>query len=143
MIQVTIGTKSYSLVKVLGVGAAILAGTGAMLKNGESIAGVWPHVAWKSKAGHTVDIETIEAGYRAEIERLEGLINDGIMATGESVDNFRNEWKCDEWREELDALLEKVEAGSATAQDRDRIRVLQEKMGPVAGGGLNCAQYED
>lgn len=143
MITVNFRGTEYSVGKLaIGVSVVLtlLAGT---ITKGDTVIGAMPRVLWKTQLGHTTELEAQNVYMAGEITRLESMINDGIGTTGEAVDNFRNEWKCDEYREELDELLEKVDDGTATARDRDRITVLRQKMGPVSDGGLNCAQWED
>lgn len=95
-------------------------------------AALWDKWGWTTPATH-----------RSDVEVLETMGRDISSMLSAEVDDFRNEWRCENYRKELNDLLDKVDAGTANAQDRNRIDVLRQKMGPVRDGGLNCAQFED
>lgn len=129
MIRIKIGQKEYSPIKLGGAVLAVLAALVTVISQGETLARTWPKVAWTSQHGH-----------EADIARLEDQIEQALMATAGEVGDFRDEWKCDEYEEELAVLLDKLDDGSATAQDRERIRRIREIIGE---DGLDCARFEE
>jgi len=139
VIRIRVGDNEYSLARIGGGAVAIVATLSALIAYGANITGMLPAVAWKTQAGHEADI----ADVRAELGDLEIMAQESEKAIIGAIGNLRDEWKCDEYKEELDVLLAKVDAGTATAQDEERIRILRQKMGPISDDGLNCAQFED
>lgn len=54
------------------------------------------------------------------------------------VTDFRDEWKCDEWDEELRDLLKEQAAGNTSTDLAEDIRRLRQKMDK-----LNCGRFDD
>ena len=54
------------------------------------------------------------------------------------ITDFRDEWKCDEWDEELRDLLKQQAAGDTSTDTAEDIRRLREKMNK-----LNCGRFDD
>lgn len=129
MIKLKLGDHEYSARQVLAATVAIGASIAAAITYGGTIVDAAPRVVWKTQSGHDQDVA-----------RLEALIEDALMATAGEVGKFRDEWKCDEYEEELEALLRRQDAGEGTATDGERIRRLRELIGPE---NLNCARFED
>ena len=78
---------------------------------------VWPAIGWTTPNQHA---------------------NDFVVAV-EELKNFRDEWKCDEYDEELDEALEEQEAGDNSIKLRRMIEKLREKMAK-----LECTErFED
>lgn len=87
----------------------------------------WHTVGWYSPSRHAADIaavraEFIEASTSSEQETAE----------------FRTEWRCSEWAEDLDDLYEQQESGDDSDRLQDRIDALRERMDDAG-----CQKYED
>ena len=84
----------------------------------------WPKVGWTTPNTHIADIEALRAETVGEVK------------------NFRDEWKCDEWDEELrEALREQDRLADNGVNDPDLdedIRRLRAKMEK-----LDCARFDD
>ncbi len=105
------------------IGAAVIVAV-TMLGYASDAVDAWPKVGWKTPTGHAKDI----AELRAE-------------SVG-AVTEFRDEWKCDEYDEELRDLLREQQnrrdVGLSENTDlNEDIRRLREKIDK-----LNCARFE-
>jgi len=80
----------------------------------------WPVIGWETPNQHNADYGT----------------------TGEELKNFRDEWKCDEYDEELLEMREKLiraqATGTDTAELEHMIDKIKEKMEK-----LDCSRFED
>lgn len=87
---------------------------------------LWPVVGWQTPNAHANDIVTIEAEHVVSQEE----VLDAIKLS-------RDEWKCDEYDEELlDLLLDQVENNSV--ENRRDIEKIKNKMEK-----LDCQRFED
>ena len=109
--------------KQLTIGAAVIAGI-AMMGYASDALDAWPKVGWTTPAAHQRDLEEL----RAE-------------AVGE-VKAFRDEWKCDEYDEEIREKLREqarlAEQGESDPDLDEDIRRLREKMRK-----LDCGRFEN
>lgn len=92
---------------------------------------IWATVPWAdvlptTRAQHLADMETLRAEYEVSLQEHE-----------KGVDMFYRNWKCDEWFEELDELLEKKEAGDESLKLEERIQRLRDKIDEN-----NCSEFE-
>ena len=76
----------------------------------------WPLVGWTTPNIHNADIQ---------------------RATGD-VKEFRDEWKCDEWDEELLELLKSQATGDTSVETQLKVERLRAKIDK-----LNCSRFED
>ena len=76
----------------------------------------WPIVGWTTPNQHDADI---------------------IAFTGD-VKEFRDEWKCDEYEEELIELLKLQATGDNSIETRRKVERLREKIDK-----LNCQRFND
>jgi len=87
----------------------------------------WASIGWETPNQHKVSIDKLVAEYK--------------LTSGE-IKNFRDEWKCDEYYEELLDL--KRELRAAESNDRDTVEIeheielLQDKI-----QSLKCTRFED
>lgn len=90
----------------------------------------WPNYGWETPNAHASDIS---------------VMKDEHSENKDGWKNFRDEWKCDEYDEELRELLrEQSEIGGPnvnTDLDEDILR-LRVKMGPPPSG-LNCSRFDN
>lgn len=98
---------------VIGSGAAVLAAAGGALATADDY---WPRIGWTTPSQHDAD----------------------FAVTGEQLKDFRDEWKCDEYEEELIALLERQDAGDSAAETQHRIDRIRNKMEKI-----KCERFED
>lgn len=87
----------------------------------------WADVGWLPPASHAEDIAALE-------QRIAELETDTV--TG--VKEFRDEWKCDEYAEELIDLLRRQRAGDNSVETEERINQLREKMQDT-----DCNRFDD
>lgn len=86
----------------------------------------WPAIGWVTPSQHDSDIATVNAQYE--------------QAVGD-VREFRDEWKCDEYDEELLDLrkdLEQARTDDERAEIEHEIEKLRRKMEE-----LKCSRFED
>lgn len=76
----------------------------------------WPSIGWTTPNQHNAD----------------------FAMTSEGVKDFRDEWKCDEWEEELLELLQKQADGDHSVQTERDIEKLRIKITK-----LKCERFED
>lgn len=89
-----------------------LISAGAVVAAGTSLANWWPKVGWETPEQHKADMQLLR--------------------------EFRDEWKCDEYDEELLELLEDVQAGDDSAETQHRIDRIRKKMEKI-----DCQRFED
>jgi hypothetical protein len=77
---------------------------------------VWPSIGWTTPNQHA---------------------NDFVVAV-EELKKFRDEWKCDEYDEELEDALDAQNEGDSSTKLRRHIEKLRKKM-----DDLNCSRFED
>lgn len=77
---------------------------------------LWPVIGWETPNQHEADV---------------------LEFVGE-VREFRDEWKCDEYEEELLILLHAQADGDATEETKREIEKLREKI-----KRLDCQRFED
>ena len=103
---------------------AIVIGAIAVMGYASNALEAWPKVGWTTPETHAADLEAL----REE-------------AVGE-VKAFRDEWKCDEWDEELrEKLREQDRVADHGDNDPDLdedIRRLREKMSK-----LDCSRFDE
>ena len=88
--------------------------------------GMWSRVGWTTPATHKADIDAIIA------ERV--VSEENVI---DAIKLSRDEWKCDEYDEELLDLL-KEQAVTDTVELRHKIEKLRDKIDK-----LNCQRFED
>ncbi len=76
----------------------------------------WPSVGWTTPNNHDADIDIV---------------------TGE-IKSFRDEWKCDKWEKELQALLEDQQAGDDSIPTERRIDKLHHAIDKK-----ECGKFEE
>ncbi len=92
--------------KELLIGGSVIVGAlGTIVLQGPEI---WHKVGWKTPAAHA-----------AEIERVEVAFTDVLQ-------EFRDEWRCDEYDEEVKELLNAQRAGDDSVETAERLRKLRE-----------------
>lgn len=105
------------------VGALVIAAF-ALLGYASDAVDAWPKVGWTTPSRHEADLEAV----RAE-------------AVGQ-VKAFRDEWKCDEWDEELREKLREQDRLADQGEDDpdldEDIRRLRDKMKK-----LECDRFDD
>lgn len=84
----------------------------------------WSNIKPMTHAAHVADVDSKLAKFVAAQD-----------TAAKAVEDFRMEWKCDEWREELDELLG-VE--SPSPRQSQRIIDLRERIDEN-----DCHEYED
>lgn len=88
--------------------------------------GIWDHVGWTTPAAHAADIQTVK--------------DERLLVRGE-MKEFRDEWKCDEYDEELLDLRKQL---AVVTTDAERVNIeheiekLKQKMEK-----LDCSRFED
>jgi hypothetical protein len=87
--------------------------------------GLWPRIGWTTRMDHDADVEALRAEYVAS----ETLIKD-----------FHDEWKCDEYDEELLRLRESMldADGAERISIEHQMERLRDKM-----AALNCSRFDD
>jgi len=83
----------------------------------------WPKVGWVTPNQVAATIAPLDA------------VHDEI--SGE-MKEFRDEWKCDEYHEELIMLLRAQKQGDTSVETQDQIDRIREKMRK-----LDCSRFED
>ena len=115
--------KTMAASKNMTIGAAVIAIVGLM-GYASSAVDAWPKVGWTTPNSHQADIEALREEAVGEIKQ------------------FRDEWKCDEWDEELrEKLREQDRLADQGENDPDLdedIRRLREKMEK-----LDCGRFDD
>ena len=110
---------------------SILLGSAVALLTGLSMVGdavdAWDKVGWKTPAGHTTDMNELRAEFVA-----------AQQAEKSETEQFRNEWRCSEWAQDLEDLYREQAEGDDSQQMRDKISSLREKMDEAG-----CDEYED
>ena len=101
-------TKTSNIALISLVGVLISAGVGASQ--------LWPVVGWTTPNQHDADFKE---------------------AVGAVID-FRDEWKCDEYEEELIDLLKLQATGADSIEVGRKIEKLKEKIVK-----LDCQRFED
>lgn len=61
-----------------------------------------------------------------------------LTAAGDDIREFRDEWKCDEYEEELVELLKRQQAGDDSVELKRLIERIREKMDDI-----DCSRFED
>ena len=77
---------------------------------------LWPHIGWTTPNQHQSD----------------------FLASSEIIKEFRDEWKCDEYEEELTAALERQEKGDNSIDTKRLIEKIRKKMEE-----LKCSRFDD
>ena len=77
---------------------------------------LWPQVGWETPNQHAADYA--------------GIVSD--------ISNFRDEWKCDEYEEELLELLKRQATGDTSIETARKVERLKNKIDE-----LNCQRFED
>ena len=88
--------------------------------------GVWDHVGWTTPNAHAADVQKIQ--------------DERILTAGQLKD-FRDEWKCDEYDEELLELRRRLVAAETEDEKvtlRHQIAKLEKKM-----EANECSRFED
>lgn len=94
----------------------------------------WPAIGWTTPNRHQADMRQVEEVMAADVEK----ILEAIEGLGEKQREQHDEWKCDEYDEELrDRLQEQADGDDSTDLAED-IRRIREKMRE-----LNCQRFED
>lgn len=140
MITVQVGGRKFSIVTVLSTVAAAVAALATLVTYAGSIASSVPRGRSATDAEH----ERLQALIVAAEERLNERVDTSLMAAQASTEGFRNEWRCDEYEEELAELEERAadlrERGEPVPPEvTRRIERLREIIGPE---NMNCAQFE-
>ena len=109
--------------KTMTIGAIVVASIAVMGYASEAL-DAWPKVGWVTPNTHEADIAELRA-----------------QTVGE-VKDFRDEWKCDEWDEELrEKLREQDRLADQGTNDPDLdedIRRLRERMRK-----LECSRFDE
>lgn len=87
----------------------------------------WPSIGWTTPATHAADIERITAE-----------ADDSTKEILDAIRESQDEWKCDEYEEELQELLEDQANGDdsmETALTIDKIRRAMERR--------DCSRFDD
>jgi hypothetical protein len=105
---------------------AALGTIATLIAIGTSLGG-WQHLGWVTPVNAKAAHETIEQGH---------------AASDQAIHDFREEWKCDEYDEELEKLrrrLNRAEAGSDNYVEMEhKIKKIEKKMDKI-----NCSRFED
>ena len=117
--------KQMTWVGAVAVGVTVLTFAGKALE-------LWPTMGWMSQANHDKDIATIEEKHTVQQEAVLNAVN----ALSVKMDVGRDEWKCDEWEEELVELL-KQQAVDHTVQRQVDIDQVREAMSKK-----DCTRFE-
>lgn len=89
-----------------------------------AIVGIWVAVPWAQI------IPVTRAQHDADIEEVRSESSDAINA-------FYRNWRCDEWLEELDDLLDKEASGDITPQELERMSRLRDHIDED-----DCGEFE-
>jgi hypothetical protein len=76
----------------------------------------WPYIGWTTPNQHDAD----------------------YLEIAEDIKDFRDEWKCDEYEEELIELLEDVKAGDDSVETKREIERIREKIEKI-----KCDRFDD
>jgi len=87
----------------------------------------WPTIGWTTPNAHAADVE-----------RLASEAEDATQEILDAIKESQDEWKCDEYDEELTDLLEKQEAGDDSIELERTIEKIREAM-----QRRDCARFED
>ena len=90
---------------------------------------IWPKVGWVTQNQHDSDIEATSTAVEDFADKILGRI-----------DRNHDEWKCDEYREELNELLEAKLRGDTSVKTSERILTLRDRMDEDS---LDCQRFED
>ncbi len=88
---------------------------------------LWPTIGWQTGARHDADMAAMK-------ERLATI---EAEFTG-AVEKFYENWKCDEWYEELVDLLAAQRNGDDSVETSERIRILRDRI-----RDHNCERFEN
>ena len=95
---------------------ALISAVGGLLAIGVYGKQLWPVAGWMTPDSHNAD----------------------ILETIGEVKEFRDEWKCDEYEEELVELMKQQAAGDSSIETKRKVERLREKIDK-----LNCERFED
>jgi hypothetical protein len=95
---------------------AIITIIGTLAGSVTAVYAAWPIIGWTTPSQHQSDIDEAVGG----------------------IQEFRDEWKCDEYSEELLDLLKQQRAGDDSVETEERIKRLRDKMKK-----LDCDRFED
>lgn len=112
-----ISKKQMQVLAAVATTIAIISGSIAL----------WPMLGWETPSAHAADIKEIEADHVTA--------NEAVL---DAIQLSRDEWKCDEYDEELLALLEKQDEGDNSVAVRREIEKIRKKM-----DSLKCSRFED
>jgi len=87
----------------------------------------WSTLGWYSPNRHAADIVVLRAEFVTATEKSK-----------KETEEFRVEWRCSEWAEDLLELYEQRAAGDDSESLRDKIEDLRDKMNEAG-----CDKYED
>lgn len=113
-------SQTIKISAVLGV-IATLAGIGTAGSQ------FWPQVGWTTPNAHAADVEQLSS----EAEDAKQQILDAIQES-------QDEWKCDEYDEELEELLEDVADGDDSIETERTIEKIRRAM-----ERRDCARFDD
>ncbi len=77
----------------------------------------WDAIGWVTPNSHASDLELIRAEFVTTIE-----------SEKTATEEFRTEWRCSRWADDLDELYEELRQYPDSRQIRDRIDSLRERM---------------
>ena len=89
--------------------------------------GLWPQIGWTTPNAHAADVKQMIA---ARMVSEEAVID--------AIKESRDEWKCDEYEEELIDALHEQEDGDNSVELRRIIELIRKKMDK-----LDCSRFED
>ena len=112
--------------KQLTIGAIVIAGL-TVMGYASSAVDAWPKVGWTTPNAHMADLEALRAEFIT-----------AAAAADQETKEFRTEWRCSEWAEDLEDAYQQQQAGDTSQRLRDKIEGLRERMDDAG-----CDKYED
>lgn len=99
----------------------------AIVTLGVAVPQFWSTIGWTTPSWHERDINELRQEFVTASEEAD-----------EETREFRKEWRCSEWAEDLEDLYADQRAGDDSQRMRDRIEGLRERMDEAG-----CDRYED
>jgi hypothetical protein len=138
MITVKIAGREFSLTKVIAGAFVVLATVSGAITYGKNVLPYASYVVPSTRVQHRLDVAALQARI-AELENQLNLkIDTSLMAATGATEDFRAEWKCDEYREELNELIDAQDRGDRSERTRKRVEDLEKLMMKY-----NCVRFDD
>lgn len=94
----------------------------------------WDALGWTTPSQHSEDVAVISEDVAALNAKIEQVQADAVGG----VQEFRDEWKCEELEDELVELLKQQRAGDDSVETQREIEKVRARIKK-----LNCERFDD